>query len=499
MRPFFHDWLRYAAWTAVAVWFGAGLLALVYFVFITSLAGPISYFEVHRWQFSSWSIFILIAPTAMVLFKRIFAADGRLRWHHVLSVVLVACAAFGLHALWNGVVSGMLSPYPTLVWFRDSLGFHVRFGLPVDIAMITVIAVLASRAVVREGRLMAERALVASERRFTEFFENAVFGIYRSTPAGRFVALNRYAANALGYDSVDDAISSITDIGAQVYGDASERQRYLDAIQRDGSVENWIWKMHRRDGTVMWNSETARGVFDERGELAFIEGTVKDITREIEARDALQQSERRSAELRAQLADAQLHALKLQIKPHFLFNILNTIAMLIRTGDTNEARNVVTLLGSMFRQTLEFDGEHTVSLERELAFVESYLELERFRFADRLMFTKNVDAEVLSLHVPTLIVQPLVENAVKHGLAKMQGTCRISVMARRVGDMLEIEVANDVGLHASEGMGRAAGIGIRNTRARLRETFGDGADFELIPDGGRVRAVLRMPTGVKME
>ncbi len=205
------------------------------------------------------------------------------------------------------------------------------------------------------------------------------------------------------------------------------------------------------------------------------------------------EAERRAAELRVQLANAQLRALKLQIKPHFLFNILNTVAMMIRGGDTAGAQQVVTMLGDMFRYFLDLEGEDTLPLERELEFLDLYLGLEQYRFADRMQVEREVDERALACQVPTLLLQPIVENAIKHGVATMSSRCRILFTARVEGDRLVVTVVNDLGKHGAASADARRGIGITNTRARLREMYGDAGNFELDIGNDRATAVLKIP------
>ena len=488
--------IRYAGWSMLAIVLGTALLSFTYYLSIASMWGPIDFLDVYHWQLSAWMVWLVLTPAVFTLLKPL-AARGERDWRLWATVFAISLVALTLHAGWYGLVSILTSPYPTMAQFTGAVGFHVRFGLPADLAVIIAIVFIAGRAAVAEAlarhRLESERALRESEEKFRSFFEEAVFDVFRSTPNGRFLMLNKSAARAMGYDTPEDAMRSITNIGEQLYEEPGIREAYLDTLRRDGQVTNWIWKMRRRDGTMRWNNETSRAVFNGFGEIEYVEGTAKDITAEMEAREALQESERHQAELRAQLADAQLRALKLQMKPHFLFNVLNTVAMMIRTGETTKAQEVVTLLGSMFRRFLEFEGADVVTLEQEFAFVELYLGLERFRFEDRVRIRREIDPAALQLPVPTLILQPLVENAVKHGLAGIAGLCKLYLGARLKDGVLEMEIANDVNPEAVRSPQHGYGIGVRNTRARLWEIYGDRASFDLIPEGASVRAVLRIP------
>lgn len=493
--PRMREWIRITMYAALSVGAVAAIVSLGFDLILQHQhRSPPTYFEYYKWQFAAWAMWIFLAAPSVATFRWAMQV-GLDHWKAWAVFPVVGMLALTLHALWIGIVAAAASPFAGLSTFERAVNFHVPFGLPINLAILGLLAVIATRpssAEVLGQKRAAERALRESERRFRDFFEQAVFGMFRSTPEGRFLMVNQAAATAIGYQSVDEALKGVTDIN-DIYADPRDRARYLDAIRREGRVTNWIWKMRRLDGATVWNSETSRGVFDNEGRLRYMEGTMKDITAEVVAREALQESERRSAELSMQLADAQLRALKLQIKPHFLFNILNTVAMMIRLGETDKAQHVVHKLGSMFRRFLEFEGEDMVTLEQEIGFIELYLELEQFRFEDRIELVRDVAPETLGVPVPTLILQPLVENAVKHGLAHMSNVCHLSLSAKLIDRSLKIEIGNDVNPDAIERSPPGFGIGLRNTRARLEELYGEAASLELHTTANRVLAVVIIP------
>lgn len=338
----------------------------------------------------------------------------------------------------------------------------------------------------------AQLALKRSERRFRSIFENAIFGIYQSTPDGRFLIMNPASAHILGYDDPDEAVRNINDIATDMYLDPEERDRFLDAIHREGQIPEWISRIRRRDGSVIWVMERSRGVFNTNGGLRYIEGTVRDITGEMAARAALQDVEVRASKLRAQLADARLHALRLQLNPHFLFNVLNTIAMMIRAGDSDPAQRMIALLGEMFRFILEREDQQTITFEQEMTFADLYLALQQFRFESRLRIRRRIDDAVLPLKLPTLILQPIIENAVTHGIIGTTGPYHVDVEAHRDGGTLVIEISNDAG-PGNEPESRGHGIGLANTRRRLRELYGERAELALARQGSRMQALLTLP------
>lgn len=205
----------------------------------------------------------------------------------------------------------------------------------------------------------------------------------------------------------------------------------------------------------------------------------------------------KSSELKAALATSQLNALKMQIHPHFLFNTLNSISALIHK-DQKAADKMVARLGDFLRMTLESSGEREVSLKQEMDFVGRYLEIESVRFQDRLVVKMDIDQETLSARVPNLILQPIVENAIKHGISQQESVESLIISSKRQGDRLQIRV-EDGGprLQPSNGNGKGSksvGIGLANTRARLAHLYEGNYHFEIknaVPHG--VIVTLEIP------
>jgi len=183
-------------------------------------------------------------------------------------------------------------------------------------------------------------------------------------------------------------------------------------------------------------------------------------------RQALERA-RAVEQTRAELARAELRALRAQLEPHFLFNTLNTIAALIAENPI-AAEDTVTRLADVLRHSLEASGREHVALSAELAFVRGVLDIERARFGDRLRVTEQIDPAVLDVPVPSLILQPLVENAVRHGIADRPGGGTITLSARREGDQLVLEVADDGAGFRVDDAPRAGGFGLHAVRERLR-------------------------------
>jgi sensor histidine kinase YesM len=200
------------------------------------------------------------------------------------------------------------------------------------------------------------------------------------------------------------------------------------------------------------------------------------------------ENEIKAAQLESQLAQAQLQALKMQLHPHFLFNTLNAISVLIQ-NNPELARRTVGRLSELLRYTLDNVGVQKVSLEEELEFLDRYLQIEQTRFGDRLTVKMEVDDALKNASVPNMILQPLVENAIKHGISKKRGQAVIEVQAHRDNGSLTLSVKdNGMGLpeEFTDNSAQRDGVGLASTRARLRELYGDAQSFELCaqPSGG---------------
>lgn len=189
-------------------------------------------------------------------------------------------------------------------------------------------------------------------------------------------------------------------------------------------------------------------------------------------------------ELEKHLTEARLQALLRQLKPHFLFNTLNGIASLMHT-DVEAADRMLVRLSELLRLTMSHPGQPLTKLREEISFIEKYLEIERIRFRDRLSVTLNVDPAALEVEVPSLILQPLVENAIRHGFEPQVRPGKLEITVRREATDLVILV-RDNGAGLPPGGFTREGIGLGNTRARLRELYGDRHRFELAnhPEGG---------------
>ena len=205
--------------------------------------------------------------------------------------------------------------------------------------------------------------------------------------------------------------------------------------------------------------------------------------------------EAQTARLAAQVAEARLGALRMQLHPHFLFNSLNAITVLVRDRDTVGAGRMLDLLSDVLRQVLRSDQAHEVSLADELRFLERYLAIEQVRFSDRLAVRFDVDEALLDAAVPEFLLQPLVENALRHGIAQRADAGAVKVSARRDGDTLVLSVMdNGPGPDADRRDVNRTGLGLANMRERLTTLYGARAQLELHarpgPERGTIATVM---------
>jgi LytS/YehU family sensor histidine kinase len=204
--------------------------------------------------------------------------------------------------------------------------------------------------------------------------------------------------------------------------------------------------------------------------------------------------ELREARLETELARAQLDALRLEIQPHFLFNTLNSIAALIRLKDNAGALKMLLGLSDLMRMTVDRPKEHLIPLAAEIDFLSRYVDLQRTRFEDRLQVEYTVDEDCRGIPVPTLVLQLLVDNAIRHGAAHQTRPCRIEIGARRENDRLRLWVNDDgAGLTPRFDIEANAGTGLTNTRSRLRQIYGSSAALAIqpvVPTGTRVDIIV---------
>ena len=202
---------------------------------------------------------------------------------------------------------------------------------------------------------------------------------------------------------------------------------------------------------------------------------------------------REREQLEVRLAETRLQLLSMQLQPHFLFNTLNTIAELVH-HDPDTADYMITGLSDLLRRALDLGSAQEIALDTELDLLSRYLDIQKARFGDRLQVRLTIDEQARRASVPVLLLQPLVENAIRHGLAARVAAGCIDIAVHRLGTMLAISVTDDGPGAAEEPVAGKGGVGLRNTRARLEALYGakQRLDFTNAPDGG-ARVSLEIP------
>jgi two-component system LytT family sensor kinase len=265
----------------------------------------------------------------------------------------------------------------------------------------------------------------------------------------------------------------------------------------DAQIRGWIcpvWDSHAHAFRIQWH------IFRQLFFRSVVDDTTGTyvaivlIAHAVSYYRRFRERELRTSQLETQLAKAHLQTLKSQLQPHFLFNTLHSISALMLT-DVPAADKMMTRLSDLLRMSLEDNQAQVTTLNRELEFVNGYLGIENIRFEDRLKTVIEVAPETLDAEVPHLLLQPLVENAVIHGISRLSSGGEIRITAERDGPNLNIRVRdNGPGLGSRDGPRSKVGLGLKATRERLETLFGIAQSFEVrTPVEGGVEACIRIP------
>ncbi len=261
------------------------------------------------------------------------------------------------------------------------------------------------------------------------------------------------------------------------------------------TIRYWIGRFVPWLPTAGWP-----GIFDQLPTNVLVYWSILGVGYALEYYSRYRERELRTAHLESRLARAQLDVLRMQINPHFLFNTLHTISVLVREQENDTADRMIARLSELLRLSIDLEATHEVPLARELDILDCYLDIQKMRFQERLRVERDVDPTARDGLVPTLILQPLVENAIRHGLAGRDAGGRIDIVARRVDGQLEVTIHDDgPGLPAGFEVG-ARGVGLSNTRARLDRLYGTRYRFDLRNDpAGGLTVVVAVPWHVSVE
>jgi signal transduction histidine kinase len=218
------------------------------------------------------------------------------------------------------------------------------------------------------------------------------------------------------------------------------------------------------------------------------------VTHLLDARENVARQLSESARLNEALSDARLAALRRQIEPHFMYNALNSIAALVRDQRNDSAVSMIVGLSEFLRRACEDSHRSQVALAEEVEYLLRYLDLQKVRFGERLQASVEVPADLLGARVPNLLLQPLVENGIKHGVAKLLAGGQVRIVGERRRDHLRLSVYNDGPSLQAPLTGASSGVGLANLRTRLQILHGDDADLILrSSEGGGVEVVVTLP------
>ena len=242
--------------------------------------------------------------------------------------------------------------------------------------------------------------------------------------------------------------------------------------------------------TELWLSKFSYGLLTSMIVYAFIVA----MTAVMEARERIARQQTETARLDEKLSKAQLNALRQQMEPHFMFNTLNAISGLVRDNRNDEAVTMIVGLSEFLRRAAEDSPRPLVALAEEVEYLRRYLDIQKIRFAERLQVSVDVPAELLELAVPSLILQPLVENAIKHGIARRAEGGVIRVAGSRSNDRLSLTVSNSGPRLPAGWVAKQAGIGLSNLRARLEILYGTRFELNLrSQEAGGVEVLVSLP------
>ncbi len=329
------------------------------------------------------------------------------------------------------------------------------------------------------------KALEDAEQMYRGIFENAVEGIFITDHNGFLLNANQAFASIIGFDSPAQMIGS----NVTQYYSSDRRSVLLDLLKSRGTVKYFEVCFHRLDGTERIGSIYARADKDKNGEILQVQGILDDIT---EIRK-IEEQRRRAEEAELRSARSQLEALRYQINPHFLFNVLNSLDTLSE-NDPGRIHSLIEHLSRYLRSTFSISDSGLVPLREELRTLESYLHLQKIRFEDKLDVTFDASPRALDILVPELLLQPIVENSVKHGMITTKLPLRIVINGRTDDGLLRIEIANTGKLVSRENNNNnGAGVGLENIRKRLELTYPGNHRLNVGEDNGWVRVIIEVP------
>jgi len=251
------------------------------------------------------------------------------------------------------------------------------------------------------------------------------------------------------------------------------------------SYASAIWDSHAHAVKIRWDLFESLFFFNVVDDITGTYVPIVLIAHVVSYYQRFRQRELRTSQLQTQLAKAHLQALKSQLQPHFLFNTMHSISALMLT-DVQAADRMMSRLSDLLRMTLDAEETQITTLSRELEFVNCYLEIEKIRFEERLNVILDISPETLDAQVPQLLLQPLVDNAVKHGISKLSAAGEIRIRVQAQNGELQLEISDNGPGFCKPGSFQHEGLGLRVTRERLESLYGQDQSMELLspPEGG---------------
>lgn len=251
----------------------------------------------------------------------------------------------------------------------------------------------------------------------------------------------------------------------------------------------WAKSLSPAPFVPLWLDKVYNGILQS----LFLYSAILTVSYLLESRERLAHRQVETARLNEQLSKAQLESLRRQIEPHFLFNSLNAITGLVREGRNDAATSAIAALSDFLRKVIEHSDRQEVPLGEEVQFLKRYLDIQKIRFPERLRSNVEIPRELFAFQIPSLILQPIVENAVKHGIAKQARAGCIQVAAFREDRRLVFRVYNDGPPLPEDWEKTQSGIGIVNVRKRLESLYGNGFEFDLRNQASGVEVIMSLP------
>ena len=439
---------------------------------------------VHQMEHPKWA-FVMTQPMEEVL------APVRAIRHATLTVTVVFLALF-LIGMW-----ALTKPTLRYIESCQRLAMDIQGGnlaIRLSVESEDEIGQLARSLNNMADQLLENRQeLQAAEQKYRTIFENAVVGIFRVDMNGVVLAANDALARILGLQSSEEMIGQKV---PQSYVDKEQRRFLYTALMSHGEVTAWEFDVARMDGTPALIQIHARAEKTPEGDIAAIQGVVEDITEQRKAEQAIS----RAKEMEQLLTEARLTALHHQMNPHFLFNVLNVIDVLARTAPERIPYLIQELARYLRYALIPRDGTATF-LHQELEAIQSYLAIEKIRFEDNLLLEMDVEPSAEQAVIPDPLLQPLVENAIRHGMKTSDMPLRVCVRIAKKGDDLCIEIRNTGKWLVPTGKmpNTTGGVGLENLLRRLDLLFPKRHQVKTSEQDGWVTVRILLPFTEKID